>query len=356
MTPETAPSVEGIAADYRIDARGKRDRVLAALDNLGVAEALRGFTACDRPQGFRGRAHFSIEPDANGPRLFGVDPRFGAAPFESLRWILPTFAQGVVLATYERILRRDSFPAINGFDLRIAHGRTECHIQLTAQKAHESNHAPLAEAILSEIPEITGVAVPSKGLALGAAFLNHSLHGWKIAQHYSAFFQTNLRLTPGLTEVVQSAIRTAPNPELIDLYCGVGLHSIPAAQFIHRVIGADNHPGAIESARRNAEFASLPHADFALKSADAFAASLKPPPNTTVILNPPRSGCSHQVIRSVAAWRPERIINVSCCLETHIENLGLWRRLGWRPERIEAFDMFPFTPYVETVTELKRAE
>lgn len=354
MTSETEPSIAGIEAGHRKDSNANHARISAALETIGCEHSFTRFHPCPKLEGFRGRAHFSIEPRQDTPQLFGVDPRTGAAPFEETQWILPKFARAIVRRIHDRILQSDSFPAINGFDLRSAHGRTECHVSLTAQKAQEKDYAPLGESLLSEIPELTGLAIPSKGLELGATFLNHSLLDHEIEQHYSAFFQTNLHLTPALAAAVQKALGTLPINQLIDLYCGVGLHSIPAATNAARVIGADNHPGAIRSALKNVGRDRLDHAAYILESADRFAASHTSSAGAAVILNPPRAGCSEQVIRSVAAWRPERIVNVSCCLETHLDNLRLWRKLGWLPQTIEAFDMFPFTRFVETVTLLRR--
>ncbi len=353
IASHAAPQPDRQAA-YQADVNRKEGRIHNALGEVGASRAFSGLTACPAVEGFRGRAHFSIEPAAPRPQLCGVDPRTGATPFEQSKWILPAFAQDLVGRVFQLILETDSFPAINGFDLRIAHGSKECHLSLTAQKASEARHEELCETLLQELPELVGVSVPSKSLALGAISLTHHLLGRGIAQHHAAFFQTNLHLTPALARAVQEALGGEPIPELIDLYCGVGLHSVLAADKAQRIVGADNHPAAIESARRNAGRAGIEDAAFHLQPSEVFARSHQPAPSATVILNPPRAGCFESVIRAAADWNPSRIINVSCHLETHIENLRLWSALGWEPTEIHAFDMFPFTRFVETVTLLER--
>ncbi len=354
MTASVLSSAPDRNAAYDADAAAKERRVHEALTDVGAHDAFAGLERCPTLDGFRGRAHFSIETVDSQPHLCGVDPQTGAAPFEEARWILPKFAQFLVGRVFERILESNSFPAINGFDLRIAHGRNECHLSLTAQKAYAADHAKLCETLLRELPELTGVAAPSKGIERGAVSLTHRLLGCEIAQHHTAFFQTNLHLTPTLAQAAQNALGSESIPELVDLYCGVGLHSVLAKDKARRIIGADNHPAAIESARQNAQRVGLNDAVFHQQSADDFARSCKPAPSAIVILNPPRAGCSDSLIRSVADWNPARVVNVSCCLETHVENLRLWRKLGWIPVSVHAFDMFPFTRFVETVTLLKR--
>lgn len=354
MTRSVISSDSDRNAAYNADAMAKERRVREALTDVKTHDAFAGLERCPTLDGFRGRAHFSIEPGDSQPQLCGVDPRTGAAPFEQTKWILPAFAQKLAERVFHRILESNSFPAINGFDLRIAHGREACHLSLTAQKVHAADHANLCETLLEEMPELIGVAVPSKGIQRGAESLTHRLNDRDIAQHYSAFFQTNLHLTPALAQAAQNALGSETITGLVDLYCGVGLHSVLAKDKARRISGADNHPAAIESARQNAQRVDMSAAAFHQRSADDFVRSSKPPPASAVILNPPRAGCSEQVIRAVADWNPARIVNVSCCLETHIENLRLWRTLGWLPASVRAFDMFPFSRFVETVTLLER--
>ncbi len=338
---------------YRKHAATKETVIRSSLADLGLESAFARFHSCPKLQGFRGRAHLSIEPGESGPRLCGIDPVSGPAPFEETRWVLPSFAQAITPLICDRILETGSFPSINGFDLRFAHGRQRLHLSLTAQKSMDCDRTRLAESLLEAIPALTGVVIPSQGREFGKTSIRHVILEHEIAQHHSAFFQTNLHLTPSLAAAVQDALGQDEIEELVDLYCGVGLHSILAVDRTRRFLGADNHRAAIASAKANAQGTRLSHADFHCVSADAFVRSHRPGPDATVILNPPRAGCSEKVIRAVASWNPARIINVSCCLETHLANFRLWQDLGWTARRIEAFDMFPFTRFVETVTLLE---
>ncbi len=72
-----------------------------------------------------------------------------------------------------------------------------------------------------------------------------------------------------------------------------------------------------------------------------------------IILNPPRQGLSPVVIETIASQRPHTICLVSCFLETFLRDLKFWRKSGYSIRSIEAFDMFPFTDFLETVTVLE---
>ncbi|MFL5539772.1 MAG: hypothetical protein ACJ8J0_12305, partial [Longimicrobiaceae bacterium] len=75
---------------------------------------------------------------------------------------------------------------------------------------------------------------------------------------------------------------------------------------------------------------------------------------SVVYVNPSRYGCAPGVAERVAAWRPEAVCLVSCSIDSHVRDLGSFARAGYRPEPFECFDMFPFSPFVESVTVLRR--
>ena len=49
-----------------------------------------------------------------------------------------------------------------------------------------------------------------------------------------------------------------------------------------------------------------------------------------------------------------KICLVSCAIDTHVHDLMLWIQEGYIPMFLRAFDMFPFTEFIETVTLLNR--
>ena len=71
-----------------------------------------------------------------------------------------------------------------------------------------------------------------------------------------------------------------------------------------------------------------------------------------VILNPPRTGLPEQVVPGLIARRPRRVVYVSCDPATLARDLS---RLapGYRIVAVRAFDLFPQTAHVETVTLLE---
>ena len=73
----------------------------------------------------------------------------------------------------------------------------------------------------------------------------------------------------------------------------------------------------------------------------------------TVVLDPPRGGCK-EILRFLPEVAKERLIYVSCDPPTLARDLRLLREGGFEIEEIRAFDMFPQTFHLESVTFLRR--
>ena len=78
-------------------------------------------------------------------------------------------------------------------------------------------------------------------------------------------------------------------------------------------------------------------------------------PTDLVILNPPRSGIAASVAESLVESGPHGIVYVSCDPATLARDVA---RLSpvYRIERLRAFDLFPQTPLVEALVDLRRVD
>jgi len=75
--------------------------------------------------------------------------------------------------------------------------------------------------------------------------------------------------------------------------------------------------------------------------------------NYTLVLDPPRSGINADMIKTILQQKPEKIIYISCSLNTLCKNLKDLKE-EYNIEEIKGFDMFPQTKNLETVVILKR--
>jgi len=71
------------------------------------------------------------------------------------------------------------------------------------------------------------------------------------------------------------------------------------------------------------------------------------------VVDPPRSGCEPEVLRSLAASGVGRIVYVSCNPGTLARDLKVLGELGYRVEEVQPVDMFPQTYHVECVARVE---
>jgi 23S rRNA (uracil1939-C5)-methyltransferase len=72
-----------------------------------------------------------------------------------------------------------------------------------------------------------------------------------------------------------------------------------------------------------------------------------------VLLDPPRSG-AREVMESIAAFKPSRVVYVSCDVATLSRDVEALAELGYRASRAQPIDLMPQTAQVEIVLVLER--
>jgi tRNA/tmRNA/rRNA uracil-C5-methylase (TrmA/RlmC/RlmD family) len=350
LEPWTDPAApgDGLAREYAAHLAAQEDRVRALLAAHGLELPFAGIAPCPVEEGWRGHASFRVFHGGGEARAFGVDPRRGRVPLEESLWVLPAEVRPVVLAVRDLLLRGDPGGAVHGWELRLEHGTLRAHLSVSAPREGAAALGSLCRRALDEVPGLLGAAVPSAGIEMGEAYLANRLRGRTVLAHHRAFFQSNLRLVPALVDEVQRPL--AEPATVVDLYCGAGLHSVLAAGPETRVAGADNNRWAIESAVRNARLHGLARAEYLRADAERFAAERAFRAPDVVFVNPSRFGCGPGVPEAAARWRPAAVCLVSCSVDAHLRDTSAFVRAGYRPLGLRAFDMFPFSPFLESVT------
>ena len=171
-----------------------------------------------------------------------------------------------------------------------------------------------------------------------------------------SFYQVN----PEGTEILYSKAREyaslVPGETLLDLYCGAGTIGLTMARDAKQVIGVEIIPEAIENAKENASLNGVENARFICDDASGAAKTLYDEgirPNV-VVLDPPRKGCSEDVLKTVADMNPDRIVYVSCDSATLARDCKIFDGLGYEVKEYTAVDMFPRTTHCECVCLLIR--
>ncbi|RKP12954.1 S-adenosyl-L-methionine-dependent methyltransferase [Piptocephalis cylindrospora] len=188
-----------------------------------------------------------------------------------------------------------------------------------------------------------------------------------------SFFQNNASILPDLTGYVRDHVQGGEEGRkmrfLVDAYCGSGLFSITcASKSFERVLGVEISEDSVKYARRNVELNQhlLPGVPCTYQVGDAetiFQGLDVPGPDTSLIIDPPRKGCSNSFLDQMIQFGPRRVAYVSCNVVTQARDLAYLEEQcralhvpGWKLEHLCGFDLFPWTAHVEGVALLVRQE
>jgi len=166
----------------------------------------------------------------------------------------------------------------------------------------------------------------------------------------NSFFQGNPFLIESL---IETAVKDAKGKTALDLYCGVGLFTLPLAENFTKVIGVEGNERAVDFARKNIEQARIEHAQiFRENVGDWLAENAKDLQEIDfVLLDPPRSGTEKETIENLLKIKPKEISYVSCEPATLARDLRILSE-SYSIESITALDLFPQTHHVETIVRL----
>lgn len=167
-----------------------------------------------------------------------------------------------------------------------------------------------------------------------------------------AFFQLNTKQAKSLYEYAISKVD--PCETLVEAYCGIGAMSLLASSKANHVIGIELNPQAIEDAKKNATLNQIENVEFQCKDAcDGLYQIAKKQSIDCLLVDPPRSGLDDAMLEAMLKIPMERIIYISCNPATLAKNLFVLKQV-YEVTTIQAFDLFPQTPHVESVVLLTR--
>ena len=214
---------------------------------------------------------------------------------------------------------------------------------------------PLA-TLPGEVPGLTGFGVRA-GRRLqwlhGAPHVEARVLGVVLRAHVSSFLQANRFLLEPLARAVVDLV--PEGGRVIDLYAGVGLFALPlAARSDDEVLAVEVSPSAVDDARTNARRNRLARVRVLSGDVGEVLASIRPEPGERIVLDPPRTGASAEVVALLTSRAPAVIVYVSCDPPTLGRDLARLAGHGYRPDAIQLFDLFPDTFHLETVVRLRR--
>ncbi len=178
-----------------------------------------------------------------------------------------------------------------------------------------------------------------------------------------SFFQLNSSMTCTLyqttADFARPAVSAGQETLLLDLYCGIGGIALSNAGAFNRVIGVDEGLSSISDAEHNAALNKITNCEFVGRPVESFLRNmpLSSPRDfhCTVIVDPPRDGCTSEVLTHLVSLAPQKIVYVSCDPSTLARDIAWLSAHKYKARKIQPIDLFPQTSHIESVTLIEPA-
>ena len=353
----------------------KRQRVQDALTRIGGLDlTVEEILGAKNPEHYRNKSQYPV--GADGSIGFFQARTHKVVPIR--RCLIQTEAADRTAQAVGEWMRRYK---ISAYDETTGKGLVR-HVCVRVNRKGESlccvvvngNKVPrepeLAAYVTAAVPHTVGVLLNSntrRGNVIlgdkyrtlfGRNYLMDTLCGLEFKLSMPSFYQVNRDQAEVLYGKALEFAGLTGNETVLDLYCGIGTITLCLAKAAKRVIGAEIVPPAIRDAKENALRNYVENAEFFCGDAADIAAKLESDglrPDV-VTVDPPRKGLAPEVIASVAAMGPEKVVYVSCDPATLGRDVKIFREFGYEAKRAAAVDMFPGTAHVETVCLLSKLQ
>lgn len=186
-------------------------------------------------------------------------------------------------------------------------------------------------------------------LASEAIALNYSLPKYNLELEFSPtdFIQINSEINQKMISLALELLDLQTTDQVLDLFCGIGNFSLPAATLCQQVTGIEGDNDLVTRARHNAHKNNLLNAEFITADLNQpLTASFKQ--ISKILLDPPRTGAL-AIIQQLEKLKAQRIVYVSCNPATLARDAGELVKQGYILTKTGIMDMFPHTAHVEAI-------
>ena len=264
----------------------------------------------------------------------------------------------------------DALPSLGGIEFESLYLRCTAKGELSvvfhvcdSASAKRLKESGFILTLTERFPDIRGILTnvgkefSSPGVLYGERELIDELAGLKFIVSPEGFWQVNHAAAELLVEKVLEYAGGIDFDTCIDLYCGSGTFGLILSSVLDRkeakYYGVELNPHSIADAKRNAALNGMENITFFCGDAADFRKKIDAE-GGLVIIDPPRAGCSPQMLRNLVALSPTDIIYVSCSPNTLSRDCSKLTEAGYTIIEATPVNMFPRTRHVETVCLLSK--
>ena len=194
----------------------------------------------------------------------------------------------------------------------------------------------------------------------GRNFIIDEMNGIQYAIGANSFYQVNHNQAEKLYQTAAEVLELNKENIVFDMYCGAGTIGLYLADKVKYVYGAEIVSEAVEMAKYNTKLNHIENAEFFCGSADDVANMLYKEKGIVpdiIVVDPPRKGCSNEMIDTMLNISANKIAYVSCDPATMARDLKRLTDGGeYKVEKVVGVDQFCQTFHVEVITLLSKPD
>ncbi len=346
--------------DYDLELEHKRRWVQGAIERIGGMSDVQvdPVLSVGEPYGYRERTRFGVSSDGGGATV-GFYRRGTNQLVDIERCEIQVERNNRVLGRVRSALRDCGDGVLAPVrELVIRTAGDDSLVVFTLGDRGWPEGRELSAELMRDIPEISGVVCGGDGgeyaTLAGDDRLYFEFEGLRLRSSATAFTQVSEDGARILYHTVLEQAGFRQDDTVCDLFSGIGVLTAMIAREVRRVFGVDMDPAAVSDARFNALRNALGNVfHICAEASEGLCAVHRDPGRIqVVVMDPPRSGCTEELLDALSEVKPRRVVYVSCDSATWSRDVSRMVRSGWTLGRVIPVDLFPRTANVEIVSVL----
>lgn len=225
------------------------------------------------------------------------------------------------------------------------------------------NLVKLCNDVKQNFPQAEGVAVNfntaktnvilgrQSQLIAGKDYVTEIIEGKTFRISQDAFFQVNPSAASQMFMEVKKLVEEKTDfPKILDIYAGAGGFSIFLSDVVRHITAIESAKSSVNDGLENIKQNNISNMEYIKENAEIAVPKLASEGNKfdVTILDPPRKGCSEEVLQGVMDVTDRFLVYISCNPATLARDMKVLKE-KFRVKLVQPVDMFCHTYHVETI-------
>ena len=225
-----------------------------------------------------------------------------------------------------------------------------------------------ASALAKKVPAVSSIILTRhKGATLNAgenpkviygnAHITERICSFDFIISYNSFFQINPKQTEVLYSTAVKMAQLTKEDVVLDAYSGTGTIGMICASECKEVYSVELNQNAVKDAKENKRINNIENVNLVCADSQDYIEALAEENFSldVALLDPPRAGCSREFLGSLCRLSPQRIVYISCNMDTQVRDVRYLIKNGYKLQKVQGVDMFPYTKHTECIALLNKA-